>query len=115
MVAYWVAAIAGQRRNELFKQGTAAAWAWAKPAAFIRWFTDGERRYGKELWKLASVILKPSEIPANYGYRKVWQFGLEVAMKISGCAPVGFPRRARAAIADGKIFMQRSFVTCNES
>jgi hypothetical protein len=81
---YWVAAIAGQRRNELFKQGTAAAWAWAKPAAFIRWFTDGERRYGKELWKLASVILKPSEIPANYGYRKVWQFGLEVAMKIKG-------------------------------
>jgi hypothetical protein len=97
---YWVAAIAGQRRNELFKQGTATAWAWAKPAAFIRWFTDGERRYGKELWKLASVILKPSEIPANYGYRKlgslpwtgnpsgttpqVWQFGLEVAMKIKG-------------------------------
>jgi hypothetical protein len=33
---------------------------------------------------LASVILKPSEIPANYGYRKVWQFGLEVAMKIKG-------------------------------
>lgn len=81
---YWVAAIAGQRRNELFQQGTAAAWIWAKPAAFIRWFTDGERRYGKELWKLASVILKPSEIPANYGYRKVWQFGLEVGMKIKG-------------------------------
>jgi hypothetical protein len=33
---------------------------------------------------LASVILKPSEIPANYGYRKVWQFGLEVATKIKG-------------------------------
>jgi hypothetical protein len=55
-----------------------------KAAAVIRWFTDGERRYGKELWKLASVILKPSEIPANYGHRKVWQFGLEVAMKIKG-------------------------------
>jgi hypothetical protein len=46
--------------------------------------TDPSSRYGKELWKLASVILKPSEIPANYGYRKVWQFGLEVAMKIKG-------------------------------
>jgi hypothetical protein len=33
---------------------------------------------------LASVILKPSERPANYGYRKVWQFGLEVGMKIKG-------------------------------
>lgn len=81
---YWVAAIAGQKRNELFQAGTAAAWAWAKPAAFIRWFTDGERRYGKELWKLASAILKSSEIPTDYRHRKVWQFGLEVAMKIKG-------------------------------
>ena len=81
---YWVAAIAGQRRNELFQKGTVAAWAWVKPAKFIRWFTDGERRYGKELWKLASVILKPSEIPADFRHRKVWQFGLEVAMKIKG-------------------------------
>ncbi len=51
-----MAAIAGQRRNELFEQGTTVAWAWAQPAAFIRWFTDGERRYGKELWKLASGV-----------------------------------------------------------
>lgn len=79
-----MAAIAGQRRNKLFEQGTTVAWAWAKPAAFIRWFTDGERRYGKELWKLASVILRPIEIPTDYGHRKVWQFGLEVAMKLKG-------------------------------
>jgi hypothetical protein len=30
----------------------------------IRWFTDGERRYGKELWKLASVDLRSSELPS---------------------------------------------------
>jgi hypothetical protein len=79
-----VAAIARQRRNELFEQGTTVAWAWAKPATFIRWFTDGERRYGKELWKLASVRLRSDEIPTDYRHRKVWRFGLEVAMKIKG-------------------------------
>jgi hypothetical protein len=38
---------------------------------------DGERRYGRELWKLAaSVRLKWSEIPTDYRHRKVWRFGL---------------------------------------
>jgi hypothetical protein len=46
---YWVAAHAGQKREQLFEQGTASAWKWAEPAKFIRWFTDGERRYGDSL------------------------------------------------------------------
>jgi hypothetical protein len=54
------------------------------PAAWIRWFTDGERRYGKELWKLASVYLPSSLTSTAYPYRKVWREGLEVAIKIKG-------------------------------
>jgi hypothetical protein len=55
---------------------------WAQPAEF-RWFTDGERRYGKALWKLANVYLKTGEVHPDYGHRKVWRFGVEVVMKIS--------------------------------
>jgi hypothetical protein len=60
------------------------AWDWAKSSPTIRWFTDGERRYGKELWQLASVYLKQDETTPGYPYRKVWREGLEVAMKIKG-------------------------------
>jgi hypothetical protein len=60
------------------------AWHWAQPSAWIRWFTDGERRYGKELWKLASVYLPSSLTSDAYPYRKVWREGLEVAIKIKG-------------------------------
>lgn len=81
---YWVAAQAGQKTEHLFEQGTVQAWQWAQPAAFIRWFTDGERRYGTALWKLATVRLKASETHPDYGRRKVWREGLEVAMKIKG-------------------------------
>jgi len=81
---YWIDAQAGQKTNELFEQGTLKAWEWAAPADFIRWFTDGERRYGTALWKLASVSLKVGETHPNYGRRKVWRQGLEVAMKIKG-------------------------------
>lgn len=56
----------------------------ALSAHYIRWFTDGERRYGKALWKLASVYLKQGEAHRNYHHRKVWREGLEVAMKIKG-------------------------------
>ncbi|MBW4490085.1 MAG: hypothetical protein KME12_20080 [Trichocoleus desertorum ATA4-8-CV12] len=81
---YWVAAQAGKKQTPLFEQGTQSAWDWAKPAQFIRWFTDGERRYGKVLWKLASVYLKSGEVHRAYHHRKVWRQGLEVAMKIKG-------------------------------
>jgi len=81
---YWVAAQAGQKTNLLFEQGTSKAWEWAKRADFIRWFTDGERRYGKALWQLASVSLKAQEAHPDYRRRKVWREGLEVAMKIKG-------------------------------
>lgn len=81
---YWAAANAGEKTNELFEQGTAKAWQWAQSARFIRWFTDGERRYGKALWQLASVYLKGEETHPAYQYRKVWREGLEVAMKVKG-------------------------------
>ncbi len=81
---YWVAAQAGQKQDNLFEQGTASAWMWAEPAQFIRWFTDGERRYGTSLWRLASVRLKPGEAHPDYGRCQVWREGLEVAMKIKG-------------------------------
>lgn len=79
---YWVGAQAGKKQTPLFEQGSQSAWNWAKQAQFIRWFTDGERRYGKALWKLASVYLKQGEAHRDYHRRKVWPEGLEVAMKI---------------------------------
>ena len=69
----------------LFTTGTEQTWQWAQAAKVIRWFTDGERRYGKALWALASGYL--SKQPAQttkYPWRKVWREGLEVAMKIKG-------------------------------
>lgn len=81
---YWVTAQAGKKESCLFEQGTQSAWNWTKQALFIRWFTDGERRYGKALWKLASVYLKRGEAHPDYPRRKVWRQGLEVAMKIKG-------------------------------
>ncbi|BAU42143.1 hypothetical protein O77CONTIG1_01961 [Leptolyngbya sp. O-77] len=81
---YWIAAQAGQKRDKLFRQGTKAAWTWASAAQFIRWFSDGERRYGIMLWQLASVTLASGEAHPDYGRRKVWREGLEVAMKIKG-------------------------------
>ncbi len=69
---------------DLFKQATSTAWSWAKTSQYIRWFTDGERHYAQQLWKMASVYLKLSEVTPEYGYRKVWRYGLEVAMKIKG-------------------------------
>lgn len=79
-----MAAQAGAKTEHLFEQGTVQAWQWAQPAAFIRWFTDGERRYGTALWKLATVPLTPGETHPDYRRRKVWREGLEVAMKIKG-------------------------------
>jgi hypothetical protein len=37
-----------------------------------------------QLWKMASVYLKLSEVTREYGHRKVWRYGLEVAIKIKG-------------------------------
>ncbi|NJL02070.1 MAG: hypothetical protein HC910_16465 [Spirulinaceae cyanobacterium SM2_1_0] len=51
------------------KQGTAAAWAGAQPAEFIRWFTDGEWRDAKALWQLASIRLQPGEAHPAYKRR----------------------------------------------
>jgi hypothetical protein len=81
---YWLEASAGLKAAQLFEQGVQRAWHWAQPSRWIRWFTDGERRYGKELWKLASVYLPSSLTSTAYPYRKVWREGLEVAIKIKG-------------------------------
>lgn len=81
---YWIGAQAGKKQASLFEQGTQHAWSWVKQAQFIRWFTDGEQRYGKTLWKLASIYLKTGEAHRNYDRRKVWREGLEVAMRIKG-------------------------------
>jgi hypothetical protein len=81
---YWIAASAGLKDAQLFEQGVQRAWQWAEPSHWIRWFTDGERRYGKELWKLASVYLPHRITSEAYPHRKVWREGLEVAIKIKG-------------------------------
>jgi hypothetical protein len=54
---YWVEASAGRKDAQLFERGVQRAWQWAEPSHWIRWLTDGERRDGKELWKLASIYL----------------------------------------------------------
>jgi hypothetical protein len=81
---YWIAVQAGQKTQQLFEHISATVWAWASPAQFIRWCTDGERRYGHALWQLASVFLTTIETHPDFRYRKVWREGLEVAMKIKG-------------------------------
>jgi hypothetical protein len=81
---YWVEAKAGMKDRDLFKQGVKAAWEWGEASQWMRWFTDGERRYGKELWKLASVHLPRQMTTEAYPHRKVWREGLEVAIKIKG-------------------------------
>jgi hypothetical protein len=81
---YWIGAQAGLKNAKLFEQGVKSAWDWAEPSTAIRWFTDGERRYSKELWKLASRYLKQNETTPEHPYRKVWREGLEVAIKIKG-------------------------------
>ncbi len=79
---FWLVAVAGKKDVALFEWATSEAWQWAKDCQFIRWFTDGERRYAKLLWLKASVYLKAKEYSKAFGHRKVWQEGLEVAMKV---------------------------------
>ena len=79
---YWIEARAGAKTTELFAKATETAWQWAKASQYIRWFTDGERRYAQQLWQRASVYLKSTEVSCEYGHRKVWRHGWEVAIKI---------------------------------
>jgi hypothetical protein len=81
---YWIVAKVGLKTTELFTKATKTAWQWAKSSQYIRWFTDGERRYAQQLWQMASVRLKSTEVSREYGHRKVWRHGLEVAIKIKG-------------------------------
>jgi len=55
---YWVTRASGRREESVFKRIVTQVWNWAQACPSIRGFTEGERRYGKELWKLASVWLK---------------------------------------------------------
>lgn len=79
-----MAAQAGLKNETLFSQGTESTWQWAQGAITIRWFTDGERRYGKALWPLASEYLSERRLALSYPSRKVWREGLEVAIKVKG-------------------------------
>jgi hypothetical protein len=79
---YWIEARAGLKTTDLFAKATKTAWTWAKAGQYIRWFTDGETRYAQQLWQMASVCLKSTEVSREYGLRKVWRHGLEVAIKI---------------------------------
>ena len=81
---YWVTAQVGRKEKRLFEQGVKHTWQWAAVSQFIRWFSDGERRYAKELWQLAAVRLTYQEVSPDYGHLKVWRQGLEVAIKIKG-------------------------------
>ena len=65
-------------------KGSFCSWQWAARGEFVRWFSDEERRYAQELWKLASVIFKYQEVSAQYGHLKVWREGKDVAIKIKG-------------------------------
>ena len=94
---YWIGAQAGRKEATLFEQGTQSAWNWVKEAQFVRWFTDGERRYAQELWKIASIYLKVSESHSAYGRRKTWREGKDSRPENQGLsrpAPhqVGEPR-----------------------
>jgi hypothetical protein len=89
---YWSVGLVGLRDNDLLATGMQRFWHWAHSALFIRLFTDGERRYSKYLWPLASTFLKGDQTSNSYQHRKVWRYGLEVACKIKGSQ--GTPRRA---------------------
>lgn len=58
---YWIEAHGGEKNQQLFARGVKTVWEWIKDSQSIKWFTDGERHYGKELWNLASVYLKSGE------------------------------------------------------
>ena len=81
---YWLEAKTGIKNTKLFKEATQTAWTWAEPSQYTRWFTDGERCYAQQLWQIARVYLKSAEVSREYGHRKVWRHGLEVAIKIKG-------------------------------
>jgi hypothetical protein len=74
----------GRKEQSLFAQGVQHAWQWATSCEFVRWFSDGERRYAQELWEVASARLTYQEVSSQYGHLKVWREGLEVAIKIKG-------------------------------
>ena len=81
---YWVTAEVGGKDENLFNRGVESIWRWASAPTTVRWFTDGERRYGKALWLLASESLSRRGLAATYPFRRVWREGLEVAIKIKG-------------------------------
>jgi hypothetical protein len=68
---YWVTAKVGKKVESLFESGVQTTWQWAQSAQFIHCFSDGERRYAQQLWKLASVWLKRHETSRAYEHRKV--------------------------------------------
>lgn len=77
-------AVAGCKDDNLFREGMELLWNWVMLATSICFFTDGEARYAKCFWQLASVWLKSHETTAEFGRCKVWREGVEVASKVKG-------------------------------
>ncbi|MFM7613194.1 MAG: hypothetical protein ACKO4R_02995 [Synechococcales cyanobacterium] len=49
---YWIEGRAGFKDTKLFAKATETPWRWAKMSHYIRWFTDGERRYAQQVWQM---------------------------------------------------------------
>ncbi len=72
------------------------SWQWAEPSQFIRWFSDGERRYGKALWALASGWLTKEAVSRQDGHLKVAARGTR-----SGNQDQRLPRQSTGRVAQG--------------
>jgi hypothetical protein len=42
--------VVGQRDEQLFCKEVGQFWRWGKQARFLQLFSDGEARYGSQLW-----------------------------------------------------------------
>jgi hypothetical protein len=79
---YWLCAVVGNRDEQLFCKGMEQLWSWGKQARFLRLFSDGEPRYGSQLWRLAALYLSGLRLPQVFGRRKTLPAGVEVAAKV---------------------------------
>jgi hypothetical protein len=79
---YWLCAVVGKRDDQLFCKGMEQLWSWGKQARFMRLFSDGEPRYGSQLWRLAALYLSGLRLPQVFGRRKALPAGIEVAAKV---------------------------------
>jgi hypothetical protein len=65
---YWVTAQVGRKMRSCLSKGSRPVGSGQRKREFVRWFSDGERGYAQELWKLASVRLKYQEVSAHWSF-----------------------------------------------